>query len=265
MANRIDARVLPIRFVSITYWSNPCLLVTLIVTIHGGVFLLVAKNAHEAQGDIVRITVKRWRFDQVLAGTRMFAGVDEVGRGCLAGPVVAAAVMLPESVSMEWSKIKDSKKISAKMRACLFEIICNQAWCVGVGKSSVEEIDDLNILQASRLAMGRAIQNLTVKPTVVLVDGLYSAWMQTRDIASLPIVDGDARCISIAAASIVAKVTRDRLMAEYGRIYPQYGFERHSGYGTKEHCCALERFGPTNIHRQSFAPIQKLKQTNLGI
>ncbi len=226
---------------------------------------LAAKMLQNESMNSERILNKRWQFDQTLAGTSLFAGVDEVGRGCLAGPVVAAAVMLPRTLSLEWVKVDDSKRISPRNRQKLFEVIENEALCVGVGMASVAEIDQLNILHASRLAMGRAIECMGIKPAVVLVDGLYGALTTDPDIVSLPVVDGDARCISIAAASIVAKATRDKLMAEYSEVYPQYGFENHVGYGTKEHLRALMNFGPTPIHRMSFSPVQNLRQTNLGI
>jgi ribonuclease HII len=210
-------------------------------------------------------TQNRWKFDAALAGTYLFAGVDEAGRGCLAGPVVAAAVIPPNPLPATWSNIHDSKQISAKKRQALFEIIQESALHIGVGTATVQEIDDLNILHASRVAMGRAIRKLGIVPDIALIDGPYCAIFEDEGVASLPVIDGDARCISVAAASIIAKVTRDSMMETFSHTYPEYGFEHHVGYGTKEHFSALEQFGPTPLHRKSFAPVRKHAQTNLGI
>jgi ribonuclease HII len=210
-------------------------------------------------------TENRRKFDSALAGSNLFAGVDEAGRGSLAGPVVAAAVIPPNPLPTSWSVIDDSKQISAKKRKILFEIIQESALCVGVGTATVQEIDDLNILHASRLAMGRAIGKLRIVPCIALIDGPYPALFETEGVATLPVIDGDARCISVAAASIIAKVTRDSMMDTYSRKYPVYGFEHHAGYGTKEHLMALEQFGPTPLHRTSFAPVRKYAQLHLEI
>ncbi|TNE41462.1 MAG: ribonuclease HII [Alphaproteobacteria bacterium] len=179
-------------------------------------------------------------------------GVDEVGRGPFAGPVVAAAVMLdPKNIP---DGIEDSKRLSKLARERLFDILIKTA-LVGIGEASVEEIDDLNILNASLLAMRRAVSGLPEVPDGALVDG-------NRDpklgLPTRLIVKGDALSLSIAAASIVAKVTRDRKMCEFATKYPQYGWEKNSGYGTAEHRKGLRDFGVTPLHRRSFAPIRAL-------
>ncbi len=181
---------------------------------------------------------------------RPLAGVDEAGRGPWAGPVVAAAVIFdPEQIP---SGINDSKILSAKKRDALFEHImaCAQ---VGIGISEAEEIDRINILQATFVAMQRAVEQLRTSPTTILVDGnKLPSW----HYPSHAIVNGDAKSVSIAAASIIAKVTRDRIMQEHARTYPHYGWERNSGYGTKHHQDGLRRYGITPLHRRSFAPIR---------
>ena len=175
------------------------------------------------------------------------AGVDEAGRGPLAGPVVAAAVMFPPGTWIEG--VDDSKKISSKRREEMFEIICQQALGVGTGIISHTIIDQVNILQATVQAMTVAVSKLSPPPQHLLIDG--RAFGPTS-IPATPIIDGDAKCFSIAAASIIAKVTRDRLMCEWDKQFPQYGFARHKGYGTKEHFQAIRKFGPCEIHRRSF-------------
>ena len=180
-------------------------------------------------------------------GYDRICGVDEAGRGPLAGPVCAAAVILPPDV--ELPGLNDSKKLSEKKRELLFPLIQEQAVAWSVAFASVEEIEELNILRATFLAMNRAIAGLNVKPDLALIDG-----NQNREIAipSRTVVHGDARCACIAAASILAKVSRDRLMKELAVRYPQYGFEKHKGYGTKAHYAALREYGPCPIHRKSF-------------
>ena len=181
------------------------------------------------------------------------AGVDEAGRGPWAGPVVAAAVVLdPAAVP---PGLDDSKKLSAARRAILFDAVLKQAVAVGVGQASVEEIDRLNILAASHLAMRRAVDDLAVRPAGCLIDGNRDPEL---DLPARPIVKGDARSVSIAAASIVAKVRRDRIMADLARAYPAYGWERNAGYGVPAHRDALNRVGPCVHHRKSFAPIRDL-------
>jgi ribonuclease HII len=180
-------------------------------------------------------------------GARRVAGVDEVGRGPLAGPVVAAAVVLPQSFAPDG--INDSKKLSDRQRQTAFARICREAEGIGVGCIDAEVIDRLNILQAALLAMATAIDQLTPPPDYLLVDGNQPV---KRPMAQLTVTRGDSRSLSIAAASIVAKVTRDRLMADYHRLYPAYGFDRHKGYPTRAHREALQAHGGCPIHRRSF-------------
>ena len=180
-------------------------------------------------------------------GVRLICGVDEAGRGPLAGPVCAAAVILPPD--LEIPGLNDSKKLTDKRRRELFPIIKEQAVAYGIGLASHEEIDGINILQATYLAMERAINALTVKPELALIDG-----NRAKDFG-LPVetvVKGDSRSASIAAASVLAKVTRDDLMLELAQQYPQYGFEIHKGYGTKAHYAALTAHGPCPVHRMTF-------------
>jgi ribonuclease HII len=180
-------------------------------------------------------------------GARHVAGVDEVGRGPLAGPVVAAAVLLP--VDFPPDGINDSKKLSDRQRQIAFDRICREAEGIGVGCIDAEVIDRINILQAALLAMATAIDQLRPPPDYLLVDGNQPV---KRPIAQLTVTRGDSRSLSIAAASIVAKVTRDRLMADYDRLYPDYGFARHKGYPTRAHREALRIHGGCPIHRRSF-------------
>jgi len=191
-------------------------------------------------------------FEQSL-GSRV-CGVDEAGRGPLAGPVVAAAVILYADKLPEG--LNDSKKLSARRRDALFEALHTVA-DIGIGEANVEEIDRLNILQATLLAMQRAVKALPSPNTLclALVDGNQRAPLPCPQQT---LVGGDARCLSIAAASIIAKVTRDRYMQAAAIDYPGYGFERHAGYGTAAHLEALERLGPTPLHRRSFAPVQRV-------
>ena len=183
-------------------------------------------------------------------GVRRVAGVDEAGRGCLAGPVVAAAVVLsPDCVI---AKIDDSKKLSRTQRETLYEEIAAKALAVGIGQVEAEEIDKLNILQASLKAMRLALENLRPPPDQVLIDGHLPARSPYPEQA---IIDGDARSLSIAAASIVAKVHRDRLMCECDARYPEYGFAAHKGYGSAAHLAALGAHGPCPLHRRSFGPV----------
>ncbi|MEI5906156.1 ribonuclease HII [Bacillus spongiae] len=187
-------------------------------------------------------------------GFQFIAGVDEVGRGPLAGPVVASAVILPESCYIPG--LNDSKKLSEAKREELYEQIQQQAVAVGVGILTASEIDQWNIYEATKKAMLQGIQQLNVKPDFLLVD----AMKLDLPIEQLSIIKGDATSISIAAASIVAKVTRDRLMKQYAKKYPQYGFQRNMGYGTSEHIEALQAEGPCELHRKTFAPIKTFFQ-----
>ena len=180
-------------------------------------------------------------------GVKVICGVDEAGRGPLAGPVCAAAVILPEH--LEIPGLTDSKKLTDKKRRELFPIIKEQAIAYGIGMASHQEIDEINILQATFLAMQRALDQLGVKPDLALIDG-----NRDKDFG-LPVktvVKGDSLSLNIAAASILAKVTRDDLMVELAETYPEYGFEIHKGYGTKAHYAALTAHGPSPIHRMSF-------------
>ena len=181
------------------------------------------------------------------------AGVDEAGRGPLAGPVVAAAVILDDLQPIKG--LADSKVLSASRREKLFDEIRAKALCCSIAEASVEEIDRLNILQATLLAMRRAVEGLRLKPVKVLVDGNR---LPVLDVLAEAIVKGDATVPSISAASILAKVQRDRWCAELDAQYPQYGFARHKGYGTALHKQQLARFGPSPIHRKSYAPIRAL-------
>ena len=181
-------------------------------------------------------------------GYQTIGGCDEAGRGPLAGPVVAAAVILPKDALIEG--VNDSKKLSEKKREKLYDDIINNALAWGVGIVDHTVIDEINILNATRKAMKLAIEDLKVKPDFILIDAEKK--VDTDGIPYLPIIKGDALSISIGAASIIAKVTRDRMMREYDKIFPMYGFEKHKGYGTKAHVEALKEFGPCMIHRQSF-------------
>ncbi len=181
----------------------------------------------------------------------LVAGVDEVGRGPLAGPVVTAAVILPEDYDLP--NLTDSKKLSKTKREALSVLIKEQAIAWSFGEANIEEIDRLNILHATMLAMQRAVSALTITPELVLVDGNR---VPELGIKAKPIVGGDGLEPSISAASIIAKVERDGQMKAYAEQYPEYGFERNSGYPTKEHRAALLTHGPTPIHRTSFAPVQ---------
>ena len=174
-------------------------------------------------------------------------GIDEAGRGPLAGPVVAGAVVLPKDCRILY--VNDSKKLSEKKREMLYDVILNEAVSVGVGIVSPERIDEINILNATYEAMREAINNLTVKPDILLNDAVTIPGV---DIEQVPIIKGDAKSLSIASASIIAKVTRDRLMYHYDELYPEYGFAKHKGYGTKLHTDVLKEIGPCPIHRKTF-------------
>ena len=190
----------------------------------------------------------------IASGHEIIAGVDEAGRGPLAGPVVAAAVILPKN--FEFVELDDSKKLSSARREKIYNNITSPDSNVIYAYSIVDEelIDKINILRATHKAMAQAVLNLSIKPSFVIIDG-----MPVKDFP-LPndsIVKGDSKSLSIAAASIIAKVERDKLMLKYSKLYPEYKFEKHKGYGTKAHLEALNKFGPCNIHRKSFAPVKK--------
>ncbi len=179
---------------------------------------------------------------------KLIAGIDEAGRGPLAGPVVVGIAIMPKNSMIEG--INDSKKVSEKKREKIYEIITKEAidWSVGIADQN--EIDEINILNATKLALTRAIEGLKIKPDLILVDALTS--IDTKGIPYMSIIKGDAKEYSIAAASILAKVTRDRMMREYDEIYPQYGFSGHKGYGTAKHIAAIKEYGPCILHRKTF-------------
>ena len=185
------------------------------------------------------------------------AGVDEAGRGCLAGPVVAAAVILPlnDNCQAYFEGVRDSKQLTAQARDYLYEIVMQRSLAVGVGMGSVELIDERNILQATKHAMRLAISQLSIPPQALLLDALL---LPDIPLPQRSIIKGDALCLSIAAASIIAKVTRDRLMLQLHEQYPAYGFAQHKGYGTEAHLAALRQYGVTPLHRRTFAPVREL-------
>ncbi|WP_258110283.1 ribonuclease HII [Alicyclobacillus sp. SP_1] len=200
--------------------------------------------------------------DWLTGGMSTIAGVDEVGRGCLAGPVVAAAVVLPREFAALGSL--DSKKLTSQARERTAAAIREVAVTVAVGQATVEEIDQHNIQRASLLAMYRAVAQLDSKVDIILVDGVTNLRSLVEDTPSLAVIRGDERCPSIAAASIVAKVWRDHYMRTLNLKFPDYAFDQHMGYGTKRHLDCLQRFGPTEHHRYSFAPVQRLAGLRKG-
>ena len=190
-----------------------------------------------------------------LEGYQKICGVDEAGRGPLAGPVIACACILPEHIFSDpliFRYLDDSKKINAQTREELFHLLTGHPGVVyGIGQADHEEIDSVNIYQATILAMRRSVNNLSIAPDFLLVDGLKVP----LEFPNRNIVKGDSLSLSIAAASIIAKVTRDRIMTVCHERWPQYGFEKHKGYGTKQHLAALEQYGPCPVHRKSYAPV----------
>ena len=186
-------------------------------------------------------------YENMYSDYQFICGIDEVGRGPLAGPVIACAVILPKDCDLLY--LNDSKQLSEKKREELYEQILQTAVAVGIGSSSHETIDEINILQATYQAMQKAVEKLAVTPDLLLNDAVTIPNLSMKQV---PIVKGDAKSISIAAASIVAKVTRDRLMVEYDQVFPGYGFAANKGYGSSEHIKALKEQGPSPIHRQSF-------------
>lgn len=187
------------------------------------------------------------KYEKEYSQYEYICGIDEVGRGPLAGPVVACAVILPKDCDILY--INDSKKLTAAKREELYDVIMEKAVSVGIGMASHERIDEINILQATYEAMRQAISRLDPQPDLLLNDAVT---IPQVDIKQVPIIKGDAKSISIGAASIVAKVTRDRMMVEYDTIYPGYGFASNKGYGSAEHIAALKEYGPSPIHRASF-------------
>lgn len=226
------------------------------------------RNQDRRTGEAIEEESSLWRYEQTLVPNvenGMYAGVDEVGRGALAGPVYAAAVIL-DGASGGWFGVNDSKQLSRKKRETWYHYIHKNAIAVGVGIATVEEIDAMNILHASRLAMGRAIENLGIRVEFVLVDGIYMPlYEKSEPRQGSTVIDGDAKCLSIAAASIIAKVERDRYMTELSSLFPQYGFESHVGYATSLHLEKLKAFGPSACHRRSFAPVKNFQQLRLDI
>ena len=192
---------------------------------------------------------------------KVIVGVDEAGRGPLAGPVVAAACVLTRAYNNK--EINDSKQLSEKKREELFEIIKKDAVAYGVGIVSAEEIDKLNIYEATKKAMKEAINNLNVKFDLILTDAMP---LKGFDVEVVPIIKGDAKALPIAAASIIAKVMRDHMMNELAKEYPEYGFEKHKGYGTKLHMDALKKYGPIKgVHRYSYKPVAKVEYQEMNI
>ncbi|MFC2041209.1 ribonuclease HII [Chloroflexota bacterium] len=210
------------------------------------------------EGDIDNLHSPSFAEETILAaqGYRYIAGIDEVGRGALAGPVVAAAVILPHRVDVPWlSLVKDSKQLSPTKREFLFPRICKIALATGIGLASHEVIDSQGIVKATQLAMKLAIDQLSPSPETLLIDYIN---LPEVKLPQKSIVNGDSLCFSIACASIIAKVTRDRLMTELNTIYPGYGLAQHKGYCTEGHCSCLNQLGPCPIHRQSFKPVKYL-------
>ncbi len=181
-------------------------------------------------------------------GFKNICGIDEAGRGPLAGPVVVAGVIMPENSMIEG--VNDSKKVSEKKREKLYDLILEEAISYSVAIIGQEEIDEINILNATKKGVTEVVEGLKIKPDLILVDALEH--INTKGIPYEPIIKGDAKCYNIAAASIIAKVTRDRIMREWDEIYPQYGFISHKGYGTAKHMAAIREYGLTPIHRKTF-------------
>ena len=204
------------------------------------------KREEKLRQELDRIDALK-EYDRKYESEGYVCGIDEVGRGPLAGPVVACACILPKDCNILY--INDSKKLSKKKREELYDIIMKEAVAVGIGYNSPERIDEINILQATFEAMREAISKLSVTPDILLNDAVTIPGV---DVKQVPIIKGDAKSISIGAASIVAKVTRDRLMEDYDKLFPEYGFASNMGYGTAVHIKALKELGPCPIHRQSF-------------
>ncbi len=210
-------------------------------------FVLAARKQLEKLDKEKARIEKLKEFERKYCEYEYICGIDEVGRGPFAGPVVAGAVILPKDCDILY--INDSKQLSEKKREELYDIIMEKAVATGIGMASPQRIDEINILQATYEAMREAIGKLSVKPDLLLNDAVTIPMV---DIKQVPIIKGDAKSISIGAASIIAKVTRDRLMVEYDKIMPEYHFAANKGYGSAEHIEALKKYGPTPIHRASF-------------
>jgi ribonuclease HII len=189
-------------------------------------------------------------------GYELIAGIDEVGRGALAGPVVASAVILPLPANLPWlGLVRDSKELNSRKRESLFDLINKEVVAVGIGVVPSQVIDSVNILKATKLAMMEAVEKLPKQPHFLIIDRVT---LSQCPIPQRGITRGDKLCLSIACASIIAKVTRDRMMEEFDQIYPGYGFARHKGYGTGIHISSLRKLGPSPIHRLYFAPVRKI-------
>lgn len=214
-----------------------------------GVQNLIQKyRKQEEKLELERQRLEQMReYEHCYAACKWICGIDEAGRGPLAGPVVAGAVILPEDCEILY--LNDSKKLSPKKREELYDEIMDKAIATGIGMASPARIDEINILQATYEAMREAVHNLGMMPEILLNDAVTIPGIE---IPQVPIIKGDAKSVSIAAASILAKVTRDRLMVQYDEIMPEYGFAKHKGYGSKEHVEALKKYGPSPIHRKTF-------------
>ena len=215
----------------------------------GGVIKLVdsaKKRLDKYEKELIRTDGLK-KYEREYASYAHICGIDEVGRGPLAGPVVACAVILPQDSRILY--LNDSKKLSASKREELYDVIMREAVSVGIGMRSPERIDEINILQATYEAMREAVSKLEVVPQLLLNDAVT---IPQITIPQVPIIKGDAKSVSIAAASIVAKVTRDRMMEEYDKVFPEYGFASNKGYGSADHIAALKKYGETPIHRKTF-------------
>lgn len=219
--------------------------------------MLRIKHASKLLPDVTQLELSLHK-----KGYRQIVGVDEAGRGPLAGPVVAAAVVMPQRIVI--TGLNDSKKLTARRREELFDEIAASGAVCSVGILDNQCIDRMNILKASLMAMRKAVTALQKHPDFILVDGIYT--IPNIDIPQIALAGGDATCCSISAASIVAKVTRDRIMDRYEELYPEFSFSCHRGYPTKQHIEELKQYGPTDIHRRSFRPVeQALKQTLIEV
>ena len=207
-----------------------------------------AKKRISAIDKEISRTFEMYSYERENSEYGFLCGIDEVGRGPLAGPVYAAAVILPKNSEILY--LNDSKKLSEKKREELYDVIMEKAVAVGIGSATCERIDEINILQATFEAMTMAVNSLNVKPGALLIDAVHIP--QLEEFKQISIIKGDAKSASIAAASIIAKVTRDRVMKEYANTYPEYGFDSNKGYGSAEHIEALKKYGPCPIHRRSF-------------
>lgn len=205
------------------------------------------KRFEKYKAELRRIEAMK-EYERKYCEYEFICGIDEVGRGPLAGPVVAGAVILPKDCSIMY--VNDSKKLSEKKREELYDVIMKEAVAVGIGHASCQRIDEINILQATFEAMTMAVNSLSVKPGALLIDAVHIP--QLENYKQISIIKGDAKSASIAAASIIAKVTRDRVMAEMALKYPEYGFDSNKGYGSEAHIAAIKKYGPCEIHRRSF-------------